>query len=343
MNVIAEILANTQDGPFWWEHGGGWKDIDKIKAPVLNLVHTPNRLHAMYHLRSYASIRSPKKLIITPWTNENYQPWIFETTSFNQHILRWLDYWLKGQDTGIMGEPAAKLFLMGANRWVDENEWPIARTRWTKFYLHSGGRANSFYGDGTLSLDAPQNEPQDRYTSDPAQPVPFITEPSFAQIRGPDDYRPVERRDDVLVYSSSALEKETEVCGPIRVELYAASSARDADFMAKLVDVWPNGFAERLSDGMVRARFREGMDRPSLIEPERVYRYNIDAWNTCQMFLPGHRIRLEIASSAAPKYDANPQTGEPLGKTATVKTAEQRIYHDREHPSLVTLPVAPER
>ena len=99
MNVIAEILSHTEDGPFWWEHGGGWKRIGEIKAPVLNIVNVPNRLHAIYHLRSYADIKSPKKLIVTPWTNENYQPWIFETTAFNTHILRWLDYWLKGINT----------------------------------------------------------------------------------------------------------------------------------------------------------------------------------------------------------------------------------------------------
>jgi predicted acyl esterase len=102
MNVISGIFANNQDGPFWWEHGSGWNRIERIKAPILNIVQTPNRLHAMYHLRSYNNINSPKKLWITPWTNENYQPWIFETTSFNQQIQRWLDYWLKGINMGIM-------------------------------------------------------------------------------------------------------------------------------------------------------------------------------------------------------------------------------------------------
>ncbi len=210
-----------------------------------------------------------------------------------------------------------------------------------KYFFHSSGRANSFYGDGSIATAVPSDEPLDRYCYDPERPVPFITDPTFAQIGGPDDYRPVERRDDVLVYSTEPLAEEAEVTGPVRVRLYAASSASDTDFMAKLLDVWPNGFAQRLCDGMVRARFREGMDRPSLIDPGRVYAYDIDCWNTSQVFKKGHRICVEIASSAFPKYDRNPNTGAPLGQSAELKTAEQTIFHDRDHPSHVVLPVIP--
>jgi uncharacterized protein len=192
-------------------------------------------------------------------------------------------------------------------------------------------------------VSEPGNEPADRYTYDPAQPAPFVTEPSFAQIGGPDDYRPVERRDDVLVYTSEPVAEDTEVCGPVRARLFAESSARDTDFTALLADVWPNGFAERLADGIVRARFREGMDKPSLIEAGRVYGYDIDLWNTCQTFLKGHRVRVQISSSAFPKYDRNPNTGEALGKTVRMETAAQKIYHDAAHPSHVVLPVVPRK
>ena len=133
------------------------------------------------------------------------------------------------------------------------------------------------------------------------------------------------------------------MCGPIRVRLSAASSAVDTDFMAKLIDVWPSGFAQRLIDGMVRARFREGMDKPSLIEPGRPYIYDLDLWNTCQMYQKNHRIRLEISSSAFPKYDRNLNTGEALGTTARMQTAQQKIYHDREHLSYVLLPIIPRK
>lgn len=178
-------------------------------------------------------------------------------------MMRWYDFWLKGIDNGIMKEPPVRIFVMGSNEWVDENEWPMARTKWTNYYIHSGGHANTATGDGTLTTTAPSSETADLYKYDPANPAPFITAPSFAQIGGPDDYRPVEKREDVLVYSTAPLTADTEVCGPIRAELYAASSAPDTDFMVKLINVWPNGYAERLSDGMVRARYRDGMQSAS--------------------------------------------------------------------------------
>jgi putative CocE/NonD family hydrolase len=167
-------------------------------------------------------------------------------------------------------------------------------------------------------------------------------EPTYAQLGGPDDYRPVERRDDVLVFTAEPFAKATTVCGPIRVKLSAASSATDTDFTAKLIDVWPQGFAQRLSDGLVRARYREGGEKAALIVPGQVYAYDIDVWNTCQQFGAGHRIRLEISSSAFPKYDRNQNTGDALGKSANIKIAEQAIYHDAKHPSFVQIPVVDE-
>jgi putative CocE/NonD family hydrolase len=230
---------------------------------------------------------------------------------------------------------------MGKNHWRDEQEWPLARTHWTHFYLHSQRSANSRFGDGTLSTHAPGAEPPDRYTYDPSRPVPFLGGSTSSQIGGPDDYAAVERRDDVLVYQTAPLEEDLEITGPIRLELFASSSAVDTDFMAKLVDVHPSGFAQRLCDGMVRARFREGMVNPSLIEPGVIYRYEIDLWNTSQVFFKGHRIGLEVASSAFPKYDRNLNSGEDLATGVRMLPADQAVYHDREHPSALILPVIP--
>ena len=244
--------------------------------------------------------------------------------------LRWFNRWLKGY-TNIRVTPEefpVRIFVMGANEWRDEREWPLARTQWMPFYLHSGGTANSRFGDGTLSINKPENEPSDTYQYNPAHPVPFITDPTSSQIGGPDDYSAIERRDDVLVYMTELLNEEVEVTGPIRVDLYASSSTPDTDFMAKLVDIWPSGFVQRLCDGMVRARFREGMDRPSLIEPGKIYKFSIDCWNTCQVFKTGHRIGLEIVPAPFPKYDRNLNTGAPLGVTTEMAIAEQRIYHE---------------
>jgi uncharacterized protein len=342
----------------WWEPQRYQNKFERIRVPVLGIsgwyddeqVGTPLNFIGMTK-RGDESVRRSQKLLMGPWPHAVNSSTKIGSVEFgptavidlNAAWLRWFDYWLKGVDNGVMKEPPVRIFVMGENVWRDENEWPMARTRWTKYYLHSNGRANTLSGDGTLSTTEPANEPTDTYSYDPAKPVPFITDPSFAQIGGPDDYRKVEEREDVLVFTSEPISEDTEVCGPIRVKLYAGSSTPDTDFMAKLIDVWPNGFAQRLTDGMVRARFRDGMDKPSLIEPGRVYAYDLDLWNTCQLYQKGHRIRIEISSSAFPKYDRNLNTGEALGKTTSMKVAEQKIYHDREHPSHVVLPIVPRK
>jgi len=340
----------------WWEPLRYQNKFERVQVPVLHIsgwyddeqIGTPLNYIGMT-TRGPSQVRKSQKLMMGPWPHAVNSTGKLGSVDFgptavidlDAYLLRWYDLWLKGKDTGIIGEPPVRIFVMGANQWVNENEWPIARTKWTNYYVHSAGHANSASGDGTLTTDAPGAEPGDAYKYDPASPTPFITAPSFAQIGGPDDYREVEKRDDVLVYSTDPVADDTEVCGPIRAEVYAASSAPDTDFMVKLIDVWPDGYAERLTDGMVRARYRDGMTSASLIEPGKTYRYNVDAWNTCETFKKGHRIRVEIASSATPKYDPNPNTGEALGKTTTTRTADQKIFHDREHPTHLILPVVP--
>jgi uncharacterized protein len=326
-------------------HISGWYDDEQI-GTLLNYLGMTTR-------GATPAARAGQRLLMGPWGHVvNTIAKLGEIDFGPQALidmraeeLRWFNRWLKGYKNinADTEEFPVRIYTMGANEWRNEREWPLARTQWTPFYLHSGGRANSRFGDGALSTAKPGNEPTDRYLYDPAHPVPFITEPTSSQIGGPDDYSAIERRDDVLVFVTEPLTEEVEVTGPIRVELYASSTAPDTDFMAKLVDVWPTGFAQRLCDGMVRARFREGMDRPSLIEPGRIYHYTIDCWNTAQVFKIGHRIGLEISSSAFPKYDRNLNTGAPLGITTEMAVAEQRIYHDEEHPSAVILPIIPER
>jgi len=324
-------------------HISGWYDDEQIGTP-LNYIGMTTR-------GAQDAARASQRLLMGPWGHVvNSESKLGEIDFGPQSLidmraeeLRWFNRWLKGY-TNISAAPEefpVHIFVMGDNEWRDEREWPLARTQWTPFYLHSGGSANSRFGDGTLSIDKPENEPTDTYQYNPAHAVPFITDPTSTQIGGPDDYSAIERRDDVLVYMTEPLKEEVEVTGPIRVDLYASSSAPDTDFMAKLVDIWPSGFVQRLCDGMVRARFREGMDRPSLIEPGKIYKFSIDCWNTCQVFKAGHRIGLEISSSAFPKFDRNLNTGAPLGVTTEMAIAEQRIYHDVEHPSAVVLPIIP--
>jgi uncharacterized protein len=256
--------------------------------------------------------------------------------------LRWFDHWLKGIDNGVEKDPHVRIFVMGENAWHTENEWPIARTKYTKYYLHSNGRgANSLFGTGTLTQQVQAEEKPDHYRYSPEDPAPFITPADFHQTGGPDDYRAVERRDDVLVYTTPAVEQPTEVCGPLEVKLYAASSARDTDWTVKLLDVHPDGFAQRLNDGIVRARYRESQEKPTLLEPGKVYEYNIGAWSTCVQLQKGHQLRLEVSSSAFPKSARNMNTGGDDANQAHGVVAEQTIYHDAAHPSYVMVPIVP--
>ena len=352
-----QVAHSKLDG--WWEPLRYQNKFARVRVPVLGIsgwyddeqVGTPLNFIGMTNKNIDERLRASQKMLMGPWPHAINSGTKLGEVEFgptavidmNDYWKSWYDYWLKGIDNGVLKEPPVRIFVMGENVWRYENEWPIGRAQWTKYYLHSNGRANTSSGNGILSTTEPANEPSDSYSYDPAKPVPFITDPSFAQIGGPDDYRKVEERDDVLVYTSEAVTEELEVCGPIRVRLSASSSARDTDFTAKLLDVWPNGFVQRLTDGMVRARFREGMDKPSLIEAGRTYSYDVDLWNTCQRYQKGHRVRVEISSSAFPKYDRNLNTGEPLGKTTAMIVAQQKVFHDREHPSYIVLPIVPRK
>ena len=247
--------------------------------------------------------------------------------------LRWYDARLKGIDNGMDGEPPIRLFVMGENRWRFENEWPLARTQWTDFYLGS---------NGTLSPEEPADGPPDRFVYDPEDPVPSLgAQYQMIDRCGPRDRREIEHREDVLVYTSAPLEAEVEVTGPVMATVYAASSARDTDFTAALVDVHPDGKAIALCEGICRARFRNGTDSPSLITPGEVNEYRIDMWDTSNVFRKGHRIRVEVSSSNFPRYDRNLNTGGRIGYESEMQVAEQTVLHDASRPSRVTLPVVP--
>jgi len=258
--------------------------------------------------------------------------------------IRWYDYWLKDQPTGIDHEAPLQIYVMGADRWREEYEWPLARTQFTRYYLHSRGHANSADGDGQLALEPPAGEvPPDRYVYDPAQPVYTLggqisTNP---EVWGPRDRHAVAARNDVLVYESAPLAQDTEVTGPVELKLFAASSAIDTDWAATLSDVYPDGRAIHICEGIRGATFRESLAQPTPIEPGRVYEYTISLWETSQLFAQGHRIRLEVTSSNFPRYARNQNTGLPLGTSADMQTAEQTVFHDSQYPSHLILPIVP--
>jgi uncharacterized protein len=240
-----------------------------------------------------------------------------------------------------MREPPIKIFVMGDNAWREEHEWPLARTHYMPYYFHSQGAANSLHGNGRLSLDNPAQEPPDTYVYDPRDPVPTRGGNTLVIPLGVYDQRPVEERRDVLCYTSEPLSQALEITGPITVKLYAASAAPDTDFTAKLVDVRPDGYAQNLADGIIRARYRESRANPSPITPGTVYEYIIDLWSTSMVLQPGHRLRIEIASANFPRFDRNPNTGQALFSDTELQAATQTIFHDATHPSHVVLPVIP--
>jgi putative CocE/NonD family hydrolase len=296
--------------------------------------------------------RSQQRLLIGPWIHsappfpsrvgdvEFGPPALVDWDAIQ---LRWFDRWLKNV-TPPAPEPPVRLFVMGENRWRDEWEWPLARTVWTRYYLRSGGAANTRGGDGLLSTEAPGDEPPDLYVYDPTDPTPSIggtlccAPTSFPA--GAFDQRAVEDRADVLVYTTPPLASAVEVTGPVTVALYACSTAIDTDFTAKLVDVHPDGFARNLCDGIVRARSRQPRSDLRSLAPGVVTLLEINLWATSNVFQPGHRIRLEIASCSFPKWDRNLNTGAGL-EGATSCLAEQRVHHNAESPSHIVLPVIP--
>jgi putative CocE/NonD family hydrolase len=256
-------------------------------------------------------------------------------------VLSWYDFQFKGVDNAWARSKPVRIFVMGTNTWRDEEQWPLARAKEVKYFLHSSGQANSSTGNGTLSQVAPHSEESDQYSYDPRDPVPTTGGPlccdSVHLPAGPRDQRSVELRKDVLVYSAAPFAHDTEVTGSIVVELYVKSTAVDTDFTAKLMDVWPTGYAQNLSEGILRARYRESQSVPSLLVPGQVYKIKLDLEATSNVFRAGHVLRLEISSSNFPRFDRNLNSGEGDANTPHLVTATNTILHDEKHPSALIL------
>ena len=301
--------------------------------------------------------RKKTKLLVGPWSHQ-IAPWgrvpmgengEYADRTFGKQALsdviemhmHWYDQQLKGINTGIDDEAPIRLFVMGENVWHDEYEWPLARTEWTKYYLHSSGNASGKYG--TLSVKAPSSEePVDQFIYDPANPVASLgSQYQTFDFCGPHDRSELQQRDDILTFTTAPLTEDTEVTGPIRATIWASSDAIDTDFTAALTDLEPDGKAIALCEGIVRTRFRNGTDKPEMMTPGDIYEFEIDMWNTSNMFKKGHSIRVEISSSNFPRYNRNLNSGNPIATDTEITVANQTIYHDSDHPSHVTLPVIP--
>jgi hypothetical protein len=264
----------------------------------------------------------------------------------NNVTLDWYDYLFLGKQNEFSDKPV-KIFVMGKNIWRDEDSWPLARAQSTPYYLHSVGRAGTASGNGALSTTTPQTEPADSYIYDPADPVPTVGGPLCCDPThlpaGPRNQKDVEARPDVLVFTTPPLEEDMEVTGPVTLDLYAKTSAADTDFTGKLVDVSPDGTAINLTEGILRAKFRESTTAaPKPITPGQVLEYKIDLWSTSNVFLKGHRIRLEVSSSNFPRFDRNLNTGKDASTDNKFVKATNTILHDAAHPSALILPVVPQ-
>ncbi len=378
MNIINEIFSNSEDGPFWWEHGGAWRKIDQIKAPVLNIMNTPNRLHAIDHLRSYLDIKSPKKLIITPWTSENYQPWIFETTAFNQQILRWLDYWLKGMDTGIMDEPEIAIYDNGTGLWRYENEYPIARTKWGKYYLHP--KTTAIEDCGFIS----KTPPKDYHKPDTYHNISLntkIIESYGVQVKNNNDLVSDQTHQPHFVaYVTPPLEEDLTIWGPVSFTLYASTTEEvttdwsffikmgemvpegvplnpvtgDPEIKPEVTDPWTPKKVQIWSWGSLKTKFRKlderrskpGMpwhsfQKPTILKPDTVYEFQIELQPVFKTFKKGCRIWLKISSDDAlySTWDSSSRYVEtPLSLTKN----EISIYHNAKYTSHILLPVIPD-
>ncbi len=264
---------------------------------------------------------------------------------FSEVMLHWYDWLLKGEANGSEHEKSVRIFVMGKNEWRDEDDWPLAGAKNTTYYLRSEGSANGLMGKGWLSTTEPAGEKPDQYVYDPNDPVPTIGGPlccgALPSGIGPEDQRPAEGRNDVLIYTTAGFAKDTEVTGPVALDLYVSSSAVDTDFTGKLVNVWPNGFAQNLTEGILRLRYRNSQEHAELANPGETYHVTLDLVATSNVFLAGHKLRLEVSSSNFPRFDRNLNTGEEQARGTHMMKATNVVYHDKAHPSALTVPIVP--
>ena len=340
-----------------WETLAVRRNYGRFNMPVLVTVgwydnYAANMAETFVGLRQNAptpELRDSHRLLIGPWTHGINSSSVLgdldfgpDATRENDATNRWLDCILHGRSASAFQKAPIRIFVMGLNRWRDEYEWPLQRTRYINYYLRRGG---------TLDTRPPSgDEEPDRYTYDPADPVPTVGgnhsvgpyNPGLYEFckPGPLDQKSVEGRADVLTFTSGILERDTEVTGPVLLKLHAASSAVDTDFVAKLTDVYPDGRSINLTEGVIRARFREDVwGRPKLMDPGTVYPFTIDMQATSNVFKKGHRIRVQVTSSNFPLWDRNLNTGHDPATDTEMRVANQTVYHDAARPSHIVLPV----
>jgi putative CocE/NonD family hydrolase len=351
--LYREFLAHPTLDDYWKRIQFGPRDFEKIRIPVMTVTgwFDGDQLGALFYwdgMEQRGGQDDTRWLTIGPWTHAmtylggERKVGQFEVPQesivpIQENRIAFFDWCLKRSKPKV-DLPRVRVFVTGANRWIHAERYPLPEVETRSLYLRSGGAANTSSGDGRLSWDAPREEPADTFTYDPRNPVPSRAIMS--------DHRVLQTRPDVLVYTSEALTAPVEIVGRVFVTLVAASDARDTDFTAKLLDVYPDGRAVLLGPsevGVKRARYRKGYDRTELLTPGKAEEYRIELFDVGHRFLSGHRIRVEISSSASPFITPNSNTGLPIATDTTFAVARQTIYHDAARPSRVLLPVLPIR
>jgi len=340
----------------YWEEMSFQHRLDTVDIPALHVTGwyddvQPGGIRNFAILSEEApspETRASQRLVVGPWDHEltrdrnqrlgdiDFGPDShFDLDSFE---LAWLDHYVRGVDNGADREARVQYFSMGANTWETSECWPPKNQR-LSLYLNHTAAANTRHGGGKLDLTAPKTATHDQFRYDPNDPVPFLTGETSAQIGGPDDYREVEDRQDVLSYTSDVIEDELTVAGQITVTLTVSTDGPDTDFTAMLLDVHPDGYAQRLCDGIARLRYRDGVETEKFVSPGEKVTVTIDLWNTGQVFRKGHKIRLDISSSAFPKYDRSLNTSEPIATRTEMRVAENTVWIGEEFGSRLELPV----
>jgi len=379
---LVHAMSHGENDAYWKQPGFGVIDqMATYKDIPVYLIGGWYDSWARQTTMSYMALaqhkRGPIKMILGPWIHGAHTRSAHGQVDFGPDAaidgmafrLRWYDRWLKGVENGVEKEAPVKIFVMGGGSeakaaegrhmhggvWRDEQEWPLARTRFTPYYLHHGGALSPEKADEPSSKTS--------YDFDPRNPVPTIggniSSASGIMLQGAYDQKcgehvwnckdslPLSARRDVLVFMTPPLKEDVEVTGPIDVKLWASSSAVDTDFTAKLIDVhppspdFPAGIDMNLEDGIIRARFRNSLEKQGLMVPGTVYQFTIQLYPTSNLFKAGHRIRLDISSSSFPRFDVNPNSGEPLNDHRRMVVATNTIYHDAAHPSQIILPIIP--
>jgi putative CocE/NonD family hydrolase len=354
-----EDWVSHPPGDPWWDRFGFLTDDAEIDVPTLFVnswydIGAADALcqHELFtrNARSQRA-RDNQRVIISPSQHCGSERIKYPTKSGDRDLgdaqidiwriyLDWFDAFLNDRPEAAAAVPTFRFFTMGANEWRTSDAWPPAGVEARPYYLHSGGGANTRHGDGALTLAAPGDEPPDTFTYDPADPVPNHGDGAGGPgcLCGARDHQAIELRDDVLCYSTEPLTERLEVTGPVKAVLHVSSSAPDTDFTAKLLDVYPDGRAFDLVQGIIRARYREGFGREVMMEPGGVYELEIDLDATSNVFAPGHRVRLEISSSNFPRFDRNLNTGGRNSHETEWAVAENTVHHTAAHPSYVLLP-----